>query len=547
MIILGVTHPISWNNAACLLVDGKLIAFAEEERFVRLKHAPRMFPKRAVDFCLQKGGISYSDINATAIGFAPPTVEGLTSENAKGYIQGTLSPERYSHLATDMALLYNDMQTPSWGQRLYFDHHLAHAASTAIPSGFASANIISLDGWGGKAAGLIGYYKERGELVVDRWVDPHQSWGVVYELVTASLGFQPHSGEGKTMGLAPYGKVDCELLPDFCDQELGLPNKDKFAAYLSAHVKVRKGQEPIEQIHKNLAATLQQYYERSLIKIARYLSRKSGLNRYVLAGGVALNCTGNGALAKQDFVEDVFIQPASHDGGTALGAAILAHRQLTGSWPGLLFENAYWGPDFTQDQIRAALKFSGVPFKECDPAIAAAQALEQNKLLGFFQGRAEVGPRALGNRSILAHPGEADNHRRVNLLVKRREPWRPFAPSVMKEHYRELFDARIDSPFMIMAFQASEKWKHRIPAVVHVDGSCRPQSVSEHSNLIYYRMLEQFRKLTGFPVVLNTSFNLEDEPIVNAPDHAIASFFRSGLEVLVMGNFVVRKSDVATD
>jgi carbamoyltransferase len=228
---------------------------------------------------------------------------------------------------------------------------------------------------------------------------------------------------------------------------------------------------------------------------------------------VALNCSGNGRLAQQEFVDQIFVQPASHDAGTALGAAILAHRKFTGKWPDFFFPHAYWGPSYSSDRIKAALDFARVSYDTCDPIATAAEALARNEIVGWYQGRTEVGPRALGCRSILAHPGIAQNLDRVN-RVKRREEWRPLAPSVLAERYQDIFELRQPSPFMLLAGQVRADWRDRLPAVVHVDGSARPQMVSAETNPAYYNVIKRFEQLTGLPAVLNTSFNHNDEPLV---------------------------------
>lgn len=541
MIIIGVTHPISWNNAACLLIDGHLIAFAEEERFTRLKHAPRMYPQRAIEFCLSYAGLKPRDVDATAVGFDQPSPGDLTTEKVAQYLEGTLSAPEISLLHGQAAYLSTDFDVQPNGARYNYDHHRAHAASAFAPSGFDDANVITLDGWGGRLSGLLGFQRRGQPLEIISEIDPANSWGVVYGLVTQQLGFRFHSGEGKTMGLAAYGVPDEQLLPDWCDATFGLPDAARYRDYLPHRIPPRDPGEPLADCHKNLAATLQHYYERSLIRIARHLFARTSSRNFVLAGGVALNCTGNGKLAAQDFVDGLFIQPASHDAGTALGAAILLHEQLTGRSCVIDFDHAYWGPDYTDDDIRSALRFAQLNYREVDPAEAAASAILENKVVGWFQGRAEVGPRALGARSILANPTDRGNLDRVNLRVKRREPWRPLAPSVLEERFFDLFDMRVLSPFMLIAGGVKNDWRAKLPAVVHVDGSARPQAVSRKTNPLYHRLLTTLNS-AGIPAVLNTSFNLEDEPLVNSPEHALATFFRSGLDALVIGNFMVEKA-----
>ena len=541
MNILGITHPISWNPAACLLVDGELVAFAEEERFIRFKHAPHIHPARAIEFCLQEAALRPVDIDITAIGFERPGPRHLESVTTMSCLHEEVSDERRFEFLTSIGLIHADAQLKTFGERRYFDHHLAHAASAAVPAGFEVANIITLDGWGGRSSGMLGYFDASTGIEKLADVSPLNSWGMTYELITDCLGFKCHSGEGKTMGLAAYGRIDTDLLPDFCEPELGLPEVRRYEQYVSSRFERRAENAPIEAWHKDLAATLQHYYETSLIKIAQWLRERTGCGRFVLAGGVALNCAGNGKLAECAFVDDVFVQPASHDAGTALGAAILAHRQSGGGWPHLTFQHAYWGPCYDSLDVKAALDFAGIRYEKCEPSSTAAEALARDEIVGWFQGAAEVGPRALGNRSILAHPGRAENLQRVNTHVKRREPWRPLAPSVLAERYTDLFCSRHLSPFMLLATQVAPAWRERLPAIVHVDGSARPQAVTAMTNPRFHRLIARFEEASGVPAVLNTSFNLNDEPLVNAPEHAIATFFRSGIETLVIGDYVVRK------
>lgn len=541
MNILGITHPISWNPAACLLVDGDLIAFAEEERFVRLKHAPHIYPARAIEFCLDAAAMPPAQIDITAVGFERPGPSHFQAAKPERYLDKGLSdPQRFDFL-TSLGLIHADAHMKTFGQRRYFDHHLCHAASATTPSGFESANVITLDGWGGQSSGLLGYFDATTGIRRLSDVEPYRSWGMTYELITDCLGFLCHSGEGKTMGLASYGRIDTDLLPDLCEPEFGLPDVQGYERYVSCHLERRKAKGPIEDWHRNLAATLQHYYERSLIRIARWLHRQTGNGRYVLAGGVALNCAANGKLSDCAFVHDIFVQPASHDGGTALGAAILAHHQANGAWPRAGFGHAYWGPSYTSRDVKAALDFARVRYEVCDGPATAAEALTRDEIVGWFQGAAEVGPRALGNRSILAHPGHASNLERVNRHVKRREAWRPLAPSVLAESYSDIFDSDHPSPFMLLATQVAASWRDRLPAIVHVDGSARPQAVCARVNPRFHRLISHFESRTQLPVVLNTSFNLNDEPLVNSPEHAIATFFRSGIETLVIGDYVVRK------
>lgn len=537
MIILGIT-PTGLNNAAALLVDGRLVAFAEEERFNRLKQSPFQYPKKAIEFCLNQANISANQVDITAIGFSAP--ERILQCDIDDYLQGNLSNHKQFEFCTSVSRLCGDIISPILGKRRYYDHHICHAASALFPSGFDKANVISLDGWGGDKSGCIGYF-DGSTFKIKISFPPAMSWGMVYQAVTDRLGFMPHSGEGKTMGLAPYGQPQYDLLPDNLFQnDFFMPNYNDFIKYLDKFYPRNQYFAPMSEFGQTLAATVQARYERSLIAIARHLYETTGYKNYALAGGVALNCTGNGALARQSFVDNIFVQPAAHDGGTALGAAIIAYAEQTGLRPDCIFSHAYWGEGFGQDQIKKRLDSANIKYRECDPEEAVSESLLNNLVIGLFQGRSEVGPRALGNRSIIANPSYRSNHDRVN-NIKRRENWRPLAPSVLDEHYNDVFEGPISSRYMTIATQVKQEWREMVPAITHIDGSARPQAVNFDANQLYHRCISKFYQKSGIPLVLNTSFNLDDEPIVNTPDQAIATFFRSGLDVLIIGNFIVSK------
>jgi len=525
MNILGISHLLSYNPAACLIQDGKLIAFAEEERFIRQKQAPRAFVRESIKFCLKAGNISLEDVDVVAVGFYNPDDPWTKGKDE---------------------LLEAELKNLGLKNIRYYDHHLSHAASTAIPSGFEESNVISIDGWGGPSSGLLGY-KTGNDIKVLKSIPPTHTWGGIWNRVTKHIGFMGHGEEGKTMGLASYGAPDQFLLPDFTEDNL--PNKEKYLDFFSSpKYKAGKiafgtfeGSALLESIIKiNTAATLQDLYQRSLVEIGKKLYEETKCKNFTLAGGVALNCTGNGYLSNQSFVEKIFIQPASHDGGTALGSAILAYRDFEGSWPTIKFDNAYWGREFSDGQIRKCLVRHNAKFEEVDPVEAAIKNISQNNVIGFFQGRSEVGPRALGNRSILADPTKYENLNKVN-AIKRREKWRPLAPSILEEEYFNIVECKTLSPFMLMATQVKEKFKIKIPAVTHIDGSCRPQSVSKKANKKYHQILSGLEKAIGVPVVLNTSFNNKGEPIVDSPEDALNSFLNCDLDKLIIGSFEVSK------
>ena len=544
MIILGITHPISWNNAACILVDGQLIAWVEEERLNRIKHAPRMAPRLAMDYCLKQAGIKLGQVDYIAVGF----------DSVMRAVLGTLrSEERFLSGLNQAAMWLRDGITyekklPLEGydrsRVVFVNHHQAHAASAFYASGFPEANILSLDGSGGNESGILGFGQGT-KIEIFKTVSNRGSWGLMYEEITEKLGFRRHSGEGKVMGLAAYGTPDPKGLPFVnWDGDFPVIDPETRKTFVNA-IQPRKKEDPITDYHENLAATLQDTLERAGKCMADYLYNKTGIRRLCLAGGTALNCSMNGKLALLPFVDEIFIQPAAYDAGTALGAAMTVYVEKTGNWPDWKMEHAYWGPEFTNEEIEEALKaFSNYPYKKSSNIFSeTAQILADGKIVGWFQGRSEVGPRALGNRSILANPSLPEMKDRVNNQVKHRESWRPFAPSVLEERVDRYVANPMPSPFMILAFNALPERQAEIVAAAHVDGTIRPQTVSKATNPRYWQLIKRFEEITGIPAVLNTSFNVDSQPIVNTPEEAIDTFINCGIEVLAIGDFLVWKSE----
>ena len=544
MIILGITHPISWNNAACILVDGQLIAWVEEERLNRIKHAPRMAPRLAMDYCLKQAGIKLGQVDYIAVGF----------DSVMRAVLGTLrSEERFLSGLNQAAMWLRDGITyekklPLEGydrsRVVFVNHHQAHAASAFYASGFPESNILSLDGSGGNESGILGFGQGT-KIEIFKTVSNRGSWGLMYEEITEKLGFRRHSGEGKVMGLAAYGTPDPKGLPFVnWDGDFPVIDPETRKTFVNA-IQPRKKEDPITDYHENLAATLQDTLERAGKCMADYLYNKTGIRRLCLAGGTALNCSMNGKLALLPFVDEIFIQPAAYDAGTALGAAMTVYVEKTGNWPDWKMEHAYWGPEFTNEEIEEALKaFSNYPYKKSSNIFSeTAQILADGKIVGWFQGRSEVGPRALGNRSILANPSLPEMKDRVNNQVKHRESWRPFAPSVLEERVDRYVANPMPSPFMILAFNALPERQAEIVAAAHVDGTIRPQTVSKATNPRYWQLIKRFEEITGIPAVLNTSFNVDSQPIVNTPEEAIDTFINCGIEVLAIGDFLVWKSE----
>ncbi|MHC5035803.1 MAG: carbamoyltransferase family protein, partial [Planctomycetota bacterium] len=425
----------------------------------------------------------------------------------------------------------------------YVRHHIAHAVSAFFASGFERANVISLDAYGGSESGILGV-GEGGAFKVLYTVPTKASWGHMYGKITEILGFRFHGDEGKVMGLAAYGTPRMNAV-DFVEGKNGLPviHPKKFRAFIESIPRRTPGTEILPE-HKDLAATAQTVLENAVTKMAETLHKKTGARALCLGGGVALNCSMNGVLRAQDFIDRVFINPAAHDAGTALGAALWVHREATGARPDLVLRHPFYGPAFDSAAVLALLDAAGVTsYRRLeDPAEEAAELLAKGKIIGWFQGRMEFGPRALGHRSILADPGVPAMADRVN-EIKGREKWRPLAPSILAEDAGEFIETRGEtaSPFMLYAFPASPAARKRIPAVVHVDGTTRLQTVHREDQPLFWRLLTAFKKRKGYGAILNTSFNLAGQPIVGRPRDALGTFFTSGLDALVMEDTLITK------
>ncbi len=551
MKILGLTSPISYNSAAATLVDGRLIATVEEERYVHVKHAPRMLPTQAAHYCLREAETALEEVDLLAIGHERPR------EHAAGFLREFLLGRfGLSPLTIEGELGF--LSTHYFGTRNLFgrmvhdkskvrfvEHHLAHAASAFFCSPFDRAAILVLDGRGGFASGMLAV-GEGATLRVLRRIPVGQSLGILYEAVTEILGFRKHSEEGKVMGLAAYAQDEKTRPFEFLHRRNGAPPRiDEAAAreYFRS-IPHRGAGEEIRDEHKELSARLQATLEAAGHAWVDFLLRETGSRNLCLAGGVALNCSMNGKFSKRPDVEGFFVQPASSDAGTALGAALYAHAGETGKRPEFVMEHACWGPSYSNAEIEDAIRKSKVAkFEKCsDIAARTAELLSQGKIFAWFQGRCEVGPRALGARSILAHPGLPEMKDKVNKEVKWREPWRPFAPSIQEEKIQEFVEASRKSPFMLVAFQANENGKKKIPAAVHVDGTCRVQTVSKKHQPLYWKLLAEMENRTGAAAVLNTSFNVKGQPIVLTPLEAISTFYSCGLDYLAMGSFLISKT-----
>ena len=556
MKILGINQVpgiLAWMHdaAAAVVVDGKIVATAEEERFNRQRHA-RGNPKKAMEYCLREAGLTLKDIDIIAIAHNP------------------FAPLRLStfsfyppNLARDLANLFiflwhaRQLSRAAGGAKVVFvDHHLAHAASAYFCSGFPRANILTIDGSGETES--FAYFLGEGDIIRRVWDIPlgsrfaKKKWasiGMVYTAVTTLLNLGTHA-EGKTMGLASYGKPAYDfssILSVRSHKDYTIDRRQVRARY--GHL-ARKEGAPLSQEHKNLAASLQRALEDAVVHLACEAHQHSGSKRFCFAGGVALNCNANSRVLQEDFCDKLFIQPAAHDGGIALGAALYAAARA-GDRPMARLAHAYWGPAFSDEEIETLLKESKLPYERSDNiARDAARLVAQGNIVGWFQGRMEMGPRALGNRSILANPMVKGMDERVNREVKHREPWRPFAPSVTEEdasRYFEGVEKAKESPFMLHTFYVKKEYREVFPAITHVDGSSRIQTVREDQNPRYYRFLKELETLTGHPVVMNTSFNDKGEPIVCTPKDALKCYAATGFDALAIGNFLLTKPSCNCD
>jgi carbamoyltransferase len=429
------------------------------------------------------------------------------------------------------------------------NHHLCHALSAYCMSGYDEAAVLVVDGRGAHEATTL-WRGQGAEMTLLATYNYPNSIGVFYAGITEMLGFEPFSDEWKVMGLAAYGQptVDLSALirskgdSYWVDGPRFFGRNDFDRRALEEIVGPRRNGDELNGRHQNLARSAQDACERAMLALVRRVTKLTGSRKLCLAGGVALNCKANGELLRSGLIDDVYVQPAAGDDGTCIGAALAVYLELGLSLPRNPTGNTYLGPEFSNEAIEKVLRIYKLPYRHiCNASKTAAELLAKNHLVGWFQGRMEFGPRALGNRSILAHPGFRENTDRVNEAVKFRESWRPFAPSVLYEKAGLYFDDFYESPYMILSFWANKSRAKEIPAVVHVDGSGRVQSVRHEMNPRYYDLIQEFGRLVGTPVVLNTSFNLKGDPIVCSPKDAIQTFYTSGLDDLIIGDFMVNK------
>lgn len=583
MNILGV-NAYHGDSSAALLRDGRLVAAAEEERFLRIKHWAG-FPEQAIRFCLSEGSISLPEVDVIAVNRNPSAnvlrkvLFSISRRPGYAFIRDRLrNASMIGDIRGDFESAFPGAMEGFRGRILHAHHHEAHLASAFHLSGYDEAAVCSVDGFGDFVSTMTALGSGAKMEVLDQVYFPH-SLGLFYLAFTQYLGFPRYGDEYKVMGLSAYGK------PAFLDrvrEVVALREDGTFRLSLGYFIHHSDGvamtweggepkmgpvfsrkleevfgpargkDDPVEERHKDIAASVQAVYEDCFFHILHHLYEKTGSARLALAGGCAQNSLANGKIFERSRFRDVFIQPAAGDAGGALGAALVAHHDRSRGGRFARMEDAFLGPGYSEEQIGELLgrnpgfeegngRFRRERMEdEEDLCKEVADRIGRGLVVGWFQGRMEWGPRALGNRSIVADPRRADMKEILNDKIKRRESFRPFAPSILREAVGEYFETDAEVPFMGQVFRIRPEKRSVIPAVTHVDGTGRLQTVTESQNPLYYRLIREFGRRTGVPIVLNTSFN-ENEPIVNRPEEALDCFLRTKMDVLVLGSTLIER------
>lgn len=564
MYVLGLTAQ--YHDAACALMkDGQVVAAVEEERLNRIKHWGG-FPEQSIRYCLEEAGISIRNVSHVAYYFDPwrrlksvilgsiantRTIFGV--KKSAGFIRR--SYEQYKRAKETRNLMTN---LGFEGEFHFVQHHVSHAASSYLVSPFEEAAILTVDATGEKESTLLAHGIGN-KINVLSSVDQPNSMGYLYAAVTNYLGFMRNSDEYKVMGLASYGKpvfLDkfreiVRLAPDgrflfeknyFVPPSPPAEPKKLSKKFIKEFGPAREKNAPLDERHADIAASLQRLLEDTLVYVADHLYKTTRSDNLCMAGGVALNVVANGKIMERTKFKNIYIQPAAHDPGCAIGSAAYVYHHILGNPRTHVLEDPYLGPGFTSDEIEAALIEAKVSFhREEDICGKVASLVAEGNIIGWYQGRMEWGPRALGNRSILADARNPEMKDIVNRRIKQRESFRPFAPAVLRERVADYFEYDGESPFMLMVVRVREDRRHEIPSVVHVDGTARIQTVDRNTNPRFYDMIAKFNDITGVPVVMNTSFNIAGEPIVCTPVDAVRSLFSADLDYLAAGDFLVKK------
>jgi len=537
MYLLGISGGVLAGNqdgAAALLKDGRIVAAAEEERLLKIKHANGHLPKRAIEYCLEKAGIGIRDV--AAVGFP-----GITYKNFDAILRD-----------------YFEFHFGHAPEIRIFDHHLCHAAATYYYSGYDDALVLTMDFSGDRTC--TGLFRAKGQQLseVFRMGKPN-SLGVFYSMLTQYLGFGKDDEEYKVMGLASYGepKYDLsqilrvkgstyELNPEYVKSavapEMPAPSKQEaLFRPLPLPQRHRVSGEKVTQYHMDVAASAQQALEEAVLNLLRHAAKDAGSRNLCLAGGVSLNCVMNKRIRDEHLFENVFVPPHTSDAGLSLGCAAFLSLEKQGLRPQAV-THCSWGPAYGDDEIEKVFERCQIEYSRPDDICAAvADDLADGKIVGWFQGGMEFGPRALGYRSILADPARADMKDRVNFAVKFREGFRPFAPSCLAESAGEFFENSCDSPYMTLTFDVKPGKHGVVPAITHVDGTARVQTVHRDASPLYHRLISEFQRRTGVPMLLNTSMNVKDQPVIADPRTALALFYSTGLAGMAIGPYYLRK------
>jgi carbamoyltransferase len=592
--VLGIS-AFYHDSAAAIIMDGEIIAAAQEERFTRKKH-DASYPKNAINYVLKEAGLKLNEVDhvvfyekpflkferllETYIGFSPSGFKSFSMSMPLWLSEKLFQKKMIFDALKEQDSNFNDIKNINFSE-----HHLSHAASAFFSSPYEEAIILTLDGVGEWATTTVSLGKNNKINILKEIHFPH-SLGLLYSAFTYFLGFKVNSGEYKVMGLAPYGEprfkdiildklIDVKedgsfrLNMDYFNYATGLTmTNNKFAKLFN--MKRREPENKLLQIHMDMAASIQAATEEVVLRIARFLFKEFKLPNLCMAGGVALNCVANGKILKEGLFKNIWIQPASGDAGGALGAAQAFYYQELNNKRKILktdsMNGAYLGPGFTDDQVEIQLKSCSANYKKLtlDQIIKdTAKALSEEKVVGWFQGRMEFGPRSLGNRSIIADPRSEKMQKNLNLKIKYRESFRPFAPAVLFEKVSEWFEINSESPYMLLVADVKKSKqlqmtnnqmnlfgidklnikRSSIPSVTHVDYSARIQTVHKETNPIFYKLIEEFERVTKYPILVNTSFNVRGEPIVCTATDAFNCFMGTDLDILVCNNFILYKSD----
>ncbi len=564
MNILGIS--CYYHDAAAAIVrDGSLVAAAQEERFTRRKHDPG-FPVHAIKYCLEAARIDINGVDYIAF-YDKPLAK--FDRILQTYL-ATWPRSLPSFLKAMPVWIKEKMWVPQMikkelgysGKILFSEHHMAHAASAFLVSPFDEAAILTLDGVGEWDTTTYGV--GRGNIIeLQKSITFPHSLGLLYSAVTYYLGFKVNSAEYKVMGLAPYGKpVYYDLIMDNlidCKSDGSFKLNMKYFIYDRALTMTgrnfeqlfgqrrRDPESNLLQFHKDVAASLQKVLDDIVVRIANQLHRETGITNLCMAGGVALNCVSNSKILRHTPFKELFIQPAAGDAGGALGVAYYIYNTLLNNARSYQMKHAFTGPEFSDEAIKAYLDSVGAKYRCFERASLyreTARLIAEQNVIGWFQGRMEFGPRALGSRSILADARNAENWQRVNLKIKFRESFRPFAPVVLKELVQDYFDFDRESPYMLLVADVRPEKRSEIPSITHVDGSARLQTIKREDHELFYGLVKEFERQTGCPVLINTSFNVRGEPIVCTPQDAFRCFMRTDMDYLVMGSFIVDKKEM---